>query len=67
MITGASDGIGKAYSIELAKEGFNICLLGRNKEKLQQAEKDVIEGNLKIQTKIIIADLAKSHDVKLFE
>ena len=30
LITGASDGIGKEYALELAKEGFNIVLMGRN-------------------------------------
>jgi len=34
VITGASDGIGKAFAFELAKEGFNIVLIGRNAEKL---------------------------------
>ena len=30
IITGASDGLGKQYALELAKEGFNIVLMGRN-------------------------------------
>ena len=38
LITGASDGIGRQFGIELARQGFNICLLGRNREKLQKAE-----------------------------
>lgn len=33
MITGASNGLGKAYSFELASEGFNIVLMGRDKPK----------------------------------
>lgn len=38
VITGASDGIGLAFAKELAKEGFNICLIARNPKKLSDAE-----------------------------
>ena len=41
IITGASDGLGKAYSLELAAAGFNIILMGRNKEKTEAAAADV--------------------------
>ena len=30
IITGASAGLGKQYALELASEGFNIILMGRN-------------------------------------
>lgn len=30
LVTGASDGIGKQYCHELAKEGFNIILVARD-------------------------------------
>lgn len=30
IISGASDGIGKGFCIELAKEGFKIVLIARN-------------------------------------
>ena len=35
IITGASDGLGKHYALELAKEGFNLVLVARNKEKTE--------------------------------
>jgi 17beta-estradiol 17-dehydrogenase / very-long-chain 3-oxoacyl-CoA reductase len=34
LITGASDGIGKGFAIELAKQNFNLILIARNSEKL---------------------------------
>lgn len=35
-VTGASDGIGRAFVEELASHGFNVVLHGRNKDKLQK-------------------------------
>ncbi|XP_078069995.1 17-beta-hydroxysteroid dehydrogenase type 3 [Mustelus asterias] len=34
VITGGTDGIGKAYAFEFAKRGLNIVLISRTKEKL---------------------------------
>ena len=41
LITGASDGIGKQYALELAREGFNIVLMGRDKAKTEEAASEV--------------------------
>ena len=30
LVTGATDGLGKEYAMQLAGEGFNIILMGRN-------------------------------------
>ena len=35
IVTGCTDGIGKALAFELAKRGFNIYLIGRDPQKLQ--------------------------------
>lgn len=40
-MTGASDGIGKAYCIELAKRGFNVMLISRTKSKLDEVAKEL--------------------------
>ncbi|XP_049845697.1 very-long-chain 3-oxoacyl-CoA reductase-like [Schistocerca gregaria] len=34
VVTGATDGIGKAYAFALAKKGLNILLISRSREKL---------------------------------
>ncbi len=34
IVTGGSDGIGLALCHELASQGFNICLVSRNQEKI---------------------------------
>lgn len=35
VVTGATDGIGRGFCDELAKKGFNVCLISRSKEKLE--------------------------------
>ena len=41
MVTGASDGIGKAYAMELAKSKLNIVLISRTKSKLDTVAKEI--------------------------
>lgn len=40
LITGASDGIGKAIAFALAKENANLILFGRNRERLEEVAKE---------------------------
>lgn len=34
VVTGASDGIGREYAIQLAKKGFNVLAVARNEAVL---------------------------------
>ncbi|XP_028154997.1 inactive hydroxysteroid dehydrogenase-like protein 1 [Diabrotica virgifera virgifera] len=58
LITGSTDGIGKAYAFELAKRGINIVLVSRNEEKLKKTAED-IEAKYFVKTKIIAADFSQ--------
>jgi 17beta-estradiol 17-dehydrogenase / very-long-chain 3-oxoacyl-CoA reductase len=57
VITGASDGIGKAFAFALAKEGFDIVLIGRNSEKLEAVAKEIRDVH-KVQTQVLVFDFA---------
>ena len=57
-VTGASDGIGKAFCEALAQRGFNICLIARNPEKLEKARQDILNVNPKISTAIVVTDFS---------
>ena len=54
VVTGASDGIGLGFCRQLARLGFNVALLGRNREKLENAEREVKKENSKVETCIIV-------------
>uniref|UniRef100_A0A8C3WSC4 17beta-estradiol 17-dehydrogenase n=1 Tax=Catagonus wagneri TaxID=51154 RepID=A0A8C3WSC4_9CETA len=58
VITGAGDGIGKAYSFELARQGLNVVLISRTLEKLQTIAAE-IEWTIGSRVKIIQADFTK--------
>uniref|UniRef100_A0A670JGV3 Hydroxysteroid 17-beta dehydrogenase 12 n=1 Tax=Podarcis muralis TaxID=64176 RepID=A0A670JGV3_PODMU len=55
VITGATDGIGKAYAEELARRGMKVVLISRSQEKLDQVAKEIRE-RFKVETKTIAAD-----------
>lgn len=57
VITGASQGIGRATALTLAKEGVNLVLIGRNLEKLSSLEKEC--SNLGSNVKTITFDLSQ--------
>lgn len=59
LVTGASDGIGRALSHELASKGLNVVLHGRNKEKLSKAMAD-LQGRFPERSfRILIADASQ--------
>ncbi|KAM7166204.1 17-beta-hydroxysteroid dehydrogenase type 3 [Macrochelys suwanniensis] len=60
VVTGAGDGIGKAYSLELAKHGLNIVMISRTLEKLQKVATE-IEQVTGRNVKIIQADFTKDY------
>lgn len=55
VITGSTDGIGKAFAEELAGDGLNIFLISRNAEKLALVAQD-LERVYKVRTKVFVAD-----------
>jgi len=63
VVTGASDGIGRAFAIDLAKRGFNVCIIARTLKKV--AEDGSVKGLAEVQDKI--KSLKPSAEVKMIE
>ncbi|VDL94950.1 unnamed protein product [Schistocephalus solidus] len=55
IVTGATDGIGKAFAHELARDGMNVFLISRSTEKLMKVANE-IQSLFKVETKIFTAD-----------
>ncbi|NXY06093.1 HSDL1 protein, partial [Pteruthius melanotis] len=62
VVTGSTDGIGKAYAEELAKRGVNIILVSRNKEKLEAVSRSISE-TYQVETDFIVADFSKGREL----
>nr|XP_056706665.1 very-long-chain 3-oxoacyl-CoA reductase [Euleptes europaea] len=55
VVTGATDGIGKAYAEELARRGMKVALISRSQEKMDQVASE-IRGRFNVETKTIVGD-----------
>ena len=63
FVAASSEGLGKAVAIELAKEGANVIICGRNVAKLKLAEKEIaIAGKGEVYS--IQGDLSLQSDIK---
>jgi 17beta-estradiol 17-dehydrogenase / very-long-chain 3-oxoacyl-CoA reductase len=58
IVTGASDGIGKGFAEELARDGFNVYLVSRTESKLKELA-DSLTSQFKVQAKYLALDLSK--------
>ena len=66
LITGASSGIGAVYADRLARRGFDLVLVARNRDRLQAlAAKLAADTGRKIET--ITADLTDKKDIARVE
>lgn len=57
LVTGASSGIGKAFSIELARKGYHLVLVARNEEALTQLAQE-LKSQYNCKVWVIIQDLS---------
>ncbi|KAG8193683.1 hypothetical protein JTE90_024045 [Oedothorax gibbosus] len=62
VVTGGTDGIGKAYARELARRGLNIIIISRSREKLERTARE-IEKDFKVKTYIIQADFSSGREI----
>jgi len=57
LVTGATDGIGLEFCMQLARSGFNICLVSRTESKLEAVTKGDI-SQFGVELKIVVADFS---------
>ncbi|XP_076061698.1 hydroxysteroid 17-beta dehydrogenase 12 spidey isoform X2 [Oratosquilla oratoria] len=59
VVTGATDGIGKAFAFHLARRGINIVLVSRTPYKLQNVAAE-LSSKYNVETKIIDVDFTST-------
>lgn len=62
VVTGASDGLGKEFSFQLARAGFNVMLVSRTSSKLTSLAEEISSTNPSVQTKTVSMDFARNDD-----
>jgi len=65
VITGASDGIGRAFALAYARSGAEVVLVSRTREKLQEVKSTVETAGGRAH--IIGADVSKLEDIRSIE
>ncbi len=66
VITGASSGIGAVYAERLARRGYDLLLVARNRERLEHLAKDLAADRQR-KVEILNADLTDSKDLEKLE
>ena len=64
LVTGATAGIGKAIALELASNGCNLFLTGRNSKRLENLKKIIEKENVDLKIRISVADLSKRSEIQ---
>ena len=67
LITGGSDGIGKAYAQFFAKNGFNLILWSRTESKLSALKSSLLKKHPKLDIKTIASDFTFSSESGFFK
>lgn len=59
MVTGGSDGIGLELCHQFASQGFNICMISRNKAKMEEKVNQLNEKFAGIDVIAVECDFSK--------
>jgi len=62
LVTGASQGIGRAVALRLAKDGINVALAARNEEKLKEVAHEIAAAGGSAQ--VFALDIANEESIK---
>ncbi|KAK3924867.1 Inactive hydroxysteroid dehydrogenase-like protein 1 [Frankliniella fusca] len=62
VITGCTSGIGRAYTVDLARRGMNVVLISQNIDKLSDLAREV-EMDYSVETKIIQVDFSEGRAI----
>lgn len=62
IITGASDGLGKEFALQLARAQFNLVLVSRTESKLITLAEEITKQYPNVETKTLAMDFSRNAD-----
>jgi len=66
LVTGASSGIGTAFAERLAKDGYDLVVVARRGDRLEELAKRLQE-TYKVSVEVLVADLGKPDSLRTVE
>ncbi len=63
LITGATNGIGKAAALEIAKQGAKVIIVGRDKTKTENVANELRKASGNNSIEFMLADLSSQADI----
>ena len=64
LITGATDGLGKALALDLADKGYRLLLHGRDQSRLEEVADQVLTANSAAKVSTYLADFSSLESVR---
>ncbi len=64
LVTGATEGIGKAATLDFAKRGATVVLVGRSKDKSERVLLDLKRDSGNDKLSLLLGDMSKLDDVR---
>uniref|UniRef100_A0A914DUF8 Uncharacterized protein n=1 Tax=Acrobeloides nanus TaxID=290746 RepID=A0A914DUF8_9BILA len=61
VVTGSTDGIGKAYALNLASRGFNIVLVSRTQSRLDDVKQEILRKSPNVEVRTIKFDFTNAN------
>jgi retinol dehydrogenase-12 len=64
LLTGGTEGIGKAAALDFAKRGVTLVLVGRNKEKSERVVSELKQQSNNKRIELLLGDMSKLSDIR---
>lgn len=66
LVTGGTDGIGQEFCRQLAGLGFNLVIVSRNIDKLQNTRNRILRESQSVDIVLVQADFSYSYEKQFF-